>query len=187
MEGRFKFNWIENIHTWLNELGFCQLWTNEGASLCWFKSAVKLRLQDQFKQKWFENINNSESSVNYRLFKCEWGLEAYLSKLPVHVASQILKFRCGSCNLPVSRLRFEGVNREERMCFLCNEDVGDEFHYIMSCKNISLERAKYIKKYYRIKPNMDKFESLMSSQSVKVLVNLFKFIKVIIFNLSTAR
>jgi len=187
MDGRYNFIWIEKVHTWMNELGFCDILRHQGVSLCWFKSAVKLRLQDQFKQKWFENIDNSESCINYRLFKCDWGLETYLKILPVHVAILMFKFRSGNCNLPVVKLRFEGINREERVCSLCKEDVGDEFHYIMSCKSLCSERAKYIKSYYRVNPNIIKFKSLMCSQSEDVLLNIFRFIKVITVKLSTAR
>jgi hypothetical protein len=43
---------------------------------------VKLRLCDQFKQKWSTVVFNSPKCLNYTIFKCNHGLEKYLLDLP---------------------------------------------------------------------------------------------------------
>ena len=51
------------------------------------------------------------------------------------------KFRCGSHRLPVETLIWHNVSRADRLCHLCySADIGDEFHYIMSCNYLKQER-----------------------------------------------
>jgi hypothetical protein len=51
------------------------------------------------------------------------------------------KFRCGGHRLPVETRRWHNVSRADRLCHLCDSaDIGDEFHYIMSCNYLKQER-----------------------------------------------
>jgi len=52
-----------------------------------------------------------------------------------------LNFRCGGHRLPVETGRWHNVSRADRLCHLCDSaDIGDEFHYIMSCNYLKQER-----------------------------------------------
>jgi len=180
VEGTYRFDWLEKVELWLNECGFSNIWEQQGAPVLWFKHAIKTRLSDVYMQQFFENINLSESCYNYRLYKCEWGTEQYLKVLPPQSAMLFFKFRSGNCGLPVNRLRFDGVDRESRICHICGDDVGDEYHYIMNCNHFSSDRATYVKRYYRVRPNTIKFKSLMCSVDSKELLNLCTFIRKIV-------
>jgi hypothetical protein len=65
-----------------------------------------------------------------------------------------------------------------RICTYCNtNDVDDEFHFVLKCNFVSDLRIKYVKKYYYIKPSSFKLIQLLSTQNVKQLRNLGKFLK----------
>ena len=63
---------------------------------------------------------------------------------------------------------------------LCDSaDIGDEFHYIMSCNYLKQERGKYLPSYCYNNVNTFKFKELFSSCNVIVLEKLCKFIKIV--------
>ena len=61
------------------------------------------------------------------------------------------------------------------MCEVCG-DLGDEYHFILVCKNYSDLRHKYIPKHYFNFPFMYKFIVLMSTDHVKTICNLAAFV-----------
>ena len=67
----------------------------------------------------------------------------------------------------------------ERTCHLCNVELGDEYHYLFSCKSFNQERTTYLKPYYRHKPSTYKMHELMNSRNVKILKNLSTFAEII--------
>ena len=69
--------------------------------------------------------------------------------------------------------------RNERTCHLCNAEVGDEYHYIMTCKNLAVLRASFIPRYFYMHPNTFKFEQLINTTNRKTLKKLSTFIKII--------
>ncbi len=83
------------------------------------------------------------------------------------------KFRLGSGNLPVSRLRFSGLSRSEMLCNLC-ADTGDEFHTMLVCPGLSQLRQKFIPQFYWRNPNVLTFESLMNNS--RLSKNISKFL-----------
>ena len=82
--------------------------------------------------------------------------------------------------LPVETGRWQNVDRQNRICRLCdNRDLGDEYHYIMSCPFFSNTRKEHIKNKYFVRPNTLKFNELMNSKKLSDLNNLCKFIRII--------
>ena len=67
-----------------------------------------------------------------------------------------------------------------RTCNLCNtEDQGDEFHFVFVCLSLMEERLKYIKRHHRVKPNTFLMNELFNVHSIEQLLDLSRFIKVI--------
>ena len=62
------------------------------------------------------------------------------------------------------------------MSIVCNQDIEDEFHFIIKCDRFDDIRLKYIKKYYILRPSMYKFIELLKSNNKTILVNLARFI-----------
>ena len=67
------------------------------------------------------------------------------------------------------------IPRNERKCILCNT-LEDEFHFLLECDLYKDLRIRYIKQYYRKRPNMLKFIEIMSSERKRENMNLSVFI-----------
>ena len=122
------------------------------------------------------------------MFKRQFEFENYLKILSPCQRKIFLKFRVSQHCLPIQILRYSNVDRSNRICEICDSrDVGDEFHYLFTCKNqyIIDYRMKYLKKYYYTRPNVYKMEQLFNIKSKNVLVNLTLFIKNIVTFLKT--
>ena len=146
-----------------------------------FKKSIKLSLEYRFKHNWHKNITESNCYINYRIFKEDLNLEAYLSKLDLHERINLCKFRCSNSNIPIVAGRYNNIDFDNWLCNLCNrEEIGDEFHYIMICPFFNEERKKHLNSSYWRIPNRSKFGYLFTSIDIKVLQNLAKFVKVII-------
>ena len=114
----------------------------------------------------------------YALFKMNFGCETYLLKMNSRNRKLLCKLRTSNMPLPVETGRWIGVRREDRLCPLCNNDVGDEYHYLFLCENPSIQthRRKFIPNYYTIHPNMSKFQGLLTICNVNRLRGLCCFL-----------
>ena len=99
--------------------------------MLWLKHTVKRILCDQYLQQWNSEKCNSSRGINYRMFKHDFKLENYLLKLSTKNARILCKFRTGNVKLPLETGRWFNI---ERICHLCNSDVGDELQYIFNCR-----------------------------------------------------
>ena len=98
----------------------------------------------------------------------------------------LCQFRTLNFKLPIETGRWQGVNRENRVCTICNTgDIGDEFHYIMTCTFFEYHRKQFIKKRYIKRPNVIKFKEIMNCTNVAEMNNLCKFIKIMITKLNS--
>ena len=61
-------------------------------------------------------------------------MENYLITLPFKQRKILAKFRTSNNNLPIESGRRRNIDRNQRICTLCNtKALGDEFHYILEC------------------------------------------------------
>ena len=179
-KGIFTSQWIAHVKWLLDSLGMSDLWLNSHFNPEWFKSAIALRLRDQYIQSWSNDVNNSNLCANYKLFKTSFKLESYLLKLHVSERVILTKFRTSNLLIPVNSMRFSGVDRAERRCDVCElNEIGDEFHYLFVCSFFSTERKLYLKKLYYIRPNILKFAELLKGEQLGPTRKLVKFIKII--------
>ena len=54
--------------------------------------------------------------------------------------------------------------------------MGDEFHYILKCKALCIERIRYIQEICINKPSIAVMHTLFNSCDAKILSNMVKFI-----------
>jgi hypothetical protein len=138
---------------------------------------VKLRLCDQFKQKWSTVVFNSPKCLNYRIFKYNHGLEKYLLDLPDDLRKALCSFRCLNHRLPIKRGRFWGVERDDRSCGIrTSNTMGDEYHYLFECSFFNNERKSLLPHNLTTKPNIDKFKELFNSDSYNKIQDTRYFI-----------
>ena len=129
---QIKHKWICFVKNILDQCGLSYIWTTQNIpDYLWLKNNVKLILHDQYKQFWSNYISCSTKCNSYALFKTQLVLEPYLSILPVHFRSCLLKFRTTNHRFPIETGRWQKIDRQERKCTLCTKnDIGDEFHYL---------------------------------------------------------
>ena len=102
----------------------------------------------------------------------------YLEILDHKYLFDFFKLRIRNHKLPIECGRWQGIERNRRLCKLCQkQDSGDEFNYIMECPFFKCKRNILIKQKYIQNPNMKQLENLMTSKNRKELTNICKLIK----------
>jgi hypothetical protein len=180
--GNFKSKWIEKVESLLNTMGFGETWMSEEIqhSCKAFAHKIKTRLTDMYYQNWHSETYNSGHCVTYRTLKSDPSFAQYLLTASKKDAITLCKFRAGNSKIPVVTGRFTGIERHERKCQLCSfNEIGDEFHYIMSCPHFNTSRRRLIKENYWTRPNIKKLGELFSSTDEKQIHNLAEFIRTV--------
>lgn len=54
----------------------------------------------------------------------------------------------------------------------CNSDLGDEYHYLLVCKNFDNKRKQYLKPYFYTRPNVLKYFEIMHTNKDTLLKQL---------------
>ena len=103
----------------------------------------------------------------------------YLVTLPPKCRKTLLQMRTRNHHLPIETGRWNQIAIDERLCHLYNVEIGDEYHYIMICKNLAHLRVSYTSRYFHMHPNTLKFEQLMNKTNQKALKKISTFIKII--------
>ena len=178
-KNQFKSDWIKFIINTLNECGLTFVWHQQHAiNLEWLKSKTKQILNDQYSQEWDQEVHESPKCLNYRIFKTKIELESYLTVLPFKCRKSLAKFRTSTHNLPIEKGRHHGIPREKRICTLCNTNaIGDEYHYIMECTYLELERKKHLGQKKIIPANSETFRNIFINR--KKVRGLSRFVSYI--------
>ena len=96
------------------------------------------RAKDVYHQEAFSEINNPDSKLRtYATLKQSIGREAYLDQIRNTKRRQKLtRFRLSNHKLmiEVGRHMRPKLNREERICQICEKAVEDEVHLLVACK-----------------------------------------------------
>ena len=177
-KGIYQSPWLCKVKSILDKTGLSYIWNSDVELInpTWLKSTLKQTLHDMFIQEWNAEVFNKSSCLNYRIFKSELQLENYLITLTNRDRINLCKFRCGNSKLPIVTGRYQGIERDDRICSLCDRhQLGDEFHYLFECNFFAAERKKYLRPFYRVRPNTLKMCKLMNNQNRNELSNLVKF------------
>ena len=175
-----KSAYIENIEHIFNSCGFSRIWqSHDVINSRWLSLAIKQKLRDQHLQNWHSLVEMSSSGKNYKLFKEEFEQSKYFRYLPSRYCKTMMRFRTRNTKLPVEIGRWNGTPLGERTCTLCHADVGDEYHYILSCKFFKEIRSKFIPQSYFVRPNTQKFKNLMNSENADELRKLCQLINIV--------
>ena len=123
-------------------------------------------------------FEGSSKCMFYKYLPDNFSLQYYLRKsLPDNFATVLSKFRTSSHELQIEKGRYINVVRSQRKCQKCNQnEVEDEYHFVLSCPFYLNLRQIYIKRYYYTRPSMFKLVQLFSSRNRKMLCNLARFL-----------
>lgn len=177
-----KTKWINSAESIFNECGMNNIWLYQNfCNRTWLTKCVKQKLLDQFLQKWFSYSNSSSKGISYNLFtNFNFQLQNYLSsELSNNDKAVLSKFRSSNTKLPIETGRWYNIPHENRLCNICKDDIGDEYHYILCCKAFTNYRNIYIPEFFRTKPNTIKFFTLFNTKDIHLLKSLCRFIKII--------
>ena len=178
---KLKSKWLDNIKYLLCSNGYGNIWENQtNFNVDWFTKSFKQKLKDTFLQNWNSLVDQSSSGQNYRMFKQKFEINNHFTFLTNKKCRLLTGFRTRNHRLPIEVGRWSSIPINERKCKLCNEGIGDEFHYILECKSLIEQRRKYINAYYLRNPNTLKFYSLMNDSSKTNLLRLCQFIELIL-------
>ena len=178
----YESKWILYIKDSLIDCGFPGVWNAQHIpnSFECFKEVIKRRLEDQFIQKWSEELLNSGKCTNYRIFKTNFILEKYLLLTAPNIRKSITRFRCRNSKLPIVLGSFCGISRDRRTCTLCNNRfIGDEYHYLFECGHFERDRKKLLSCYFYDRPSTLKMHALFSSENRELLYHLAQLIIII--------
>ena len=179
--GIFQHKWIHCIKEILISVGRIDLFNKVNVeNTKSLKEQISRALVDLHIQEWFSKIELSSKGKNYYLFKQELNFENYLINLSKKHYSSLLKFRLSNHRLPVETGCWENIPLDERKCNLCpKNDIGDEFHYLFACDYFHSDRKQFLKSYFYKRPNVMKFKELFSTKDTQTLINLAKFVDII--------
>lgn len=185
-QGKCKSNWIENVKRLLQTNGYGNVWPLQNEiNTKWLVLSFKQKLKDQYLQNWNALVEKASSGVNYRIFKDSFEMNTYFTYLTNRQCKILTAFRTRNHKLPIETGRWSGKPLNERLCGICKNKIGDEYHYLMECDYFKDQRKLYLKQYFTKRPNTHKLNSLMNSSNQKTIRNLSTFVEIIMKAVST--
>ena len=177
----FSSKWVTHIQSTLIKIGRPDIWQlQQSVQSKSLSQLTKRILTAQFIQEWFAKDSQSHKALVYFNFKQNFELEKYFVTLPRKLYLLMFKLRTANHKLPIEIGRWEGNERNERICSLCDtRDIGDEFHYIFQCPYFAYERTTFIKPYFLTRPSIHKFGQLVRTSNKVILKKLCKFLQLI--------
>ena len=179
-----KSLWFAKIETIMNECGLRYILETPPEILD--PTFVKVTLKDRItaieSQDWHSSIMDSGHCATYKTFKTTLKIEKYLTILNSKEAVDLCRYRSGNHSLPIITGRYNGIEKGERICPLCsNNVVGDEKHYIFICPTFEQERSRYIDDMFLKHPNngVHNMEKLFTSEDPRTASRLSKFCRII--------
>ena len=149
------------------------------------KKKIRKLCHENYDKYWILGIGESPKAISYKKFKTTVYLETYLSYV-VNVKHRIAltRFRLSNHNLLIEKGRHfrPKIERNERKCFLCKNDVEDESHFITKCPLYNKERVllyellKDNSRFFEQLSDEQKFVFIMTNENKKVMAELARFI-----------
>jgi len=179
---RRKSKWIASILNILSTIGRPDIFMYQSTlSDKHLNKTVKRTLIDQFKQKWFEDVQKSNKGKQYFLFKKDCNFENYLTLIPRNLSYYIFKLRTANHRFPIETGRWLNISVENRICEKCSLNcIGDEKHYLLKCPFFRNDRENLINSKYTNCYNEYGFLNLLTTNNATDLINLGKFIRILL-------
>lgn len=129
-----SFKWFQEIKNILIACGNIGFWHNLNfPNKNWLVKSTKCKLTDLYINDWKNECNSNTSCYIYRIFKTKFEFESYLVKVPAKLKKFLVRIQTRNHWLPFETGRWRRVPKMQRKCHLCSQDIGDEYHYLLSC------------------------------------------------------
>ncbi|KAL4222869.1 hypothetical protein ACF0H5_018909 [Mactra antiquata] len=170
-------SWSINVKTLLSNLGFLYLWANPDISNLQINNVIQ-RVIDNYLQSWYACLNSFSRLETYKFFKISFEFEKYLDCIENDKYISVLaRFRCSSHKLAIEEGRCRNIDKNLRLCKLCNmNQIESEYHFLLICPIYNELRKKYLHKYFYTWPNLNKFRILLNTTNCRKIIKLASFI-----------
>ena len=178
----YKSKWLANIKSLLDVNGFNNIFDAGDINKVWILKSLDRRVKDIYLQQWRSEMRTNSLCSNYRMFKTTFEMEQYITELPVKHWQRFIKFRCGSHKLPVTKSRHEHRpgGPSLQICPLCREEnVCDEYHYILQCRGIDEQRDRLLPELSNSCQSAHKIENLFRTTYRPQLFKVVKLVEAI--------
>ena len=116
-----------------------------------------LDILEKVQLKFYKYIFNLKTSTPSAMIYGELGI----LPLRIDIQCRMISFW--------ARINEHVEENERKLSPHCNDDIDDEFHFLLVCKRFHESRTKYIKSYYYRHPNILKFEQFMNATNLREL------------------
>ena len=124
------------------------------------KNAILPKLKNMCHHMYTNKIAENGKLELYKDIKVNLNREKYLKCMNPDVRKIITESRISCHKLPIELGRHKNVNREDRLCKFCNNNIGDEQHLFMFCFHPVLTniRNMFLSKIITINPSLKVFD-----------------------------
>ena len=151
------------------------------------KKDITRSCHDNYDRYWLNEIrSNSPKATTYVTFKSSINTEKYLISLKNKKQKNTLsRFRLSNHELLIEKGRHmrPKLERTDRRCFFCQDEVEDELHFITKCPLYSNERETLFQAcrvnsihFDSFSTDYQRFVFILSNENPTVLKNLSRFI-----------
>ena len=177
--------WLKFVNEILEDTGNTYMWKEQRNITKLNINQVKQVIEDQSIQKISDICSRSNKGRNYLVLKEKWKMEPYFYLLGQNAVHNIFRYRSANHRLPVETGRFVNIEYRERICQECKNDIGDEYHYLLSCPKFASERKKYLDKKHYKRPSMEIYRNIMCTEDQILLKNTSLLVNIIIKSIKT--
>ncbi len=132
---------IKDIFTTNNML---QLYRMQGEPKNTRSNTIFTRLKNLFEQAALNDIKESSKLNFYSLLKTTTGREGYLTDIKnVKHRHALTRLRLSSHLLTIETGRHKKIQKDERICPLCNNGIEDETHFLIQCPSYEQMRGTF--------------------------------------------
>lgn len=150
------------------------------------KAKIKTICQNNYDRYWHSQIMESPKAITYSKIKNNVSLEKYLEKVKnIRHKIALTRFRLSNHNLLIETGRHlrPKLERHDRKCFVCKNEIENELHFVTKCPVYSNERKalyeslEYNSKCFKeLRTEEHKFLFIMTNENENVMAKLAKFI-----------
>ena len=178
---RYELDTDSNMATFVNKFGL-----NLNDLYNKSKFVVNKICNNNYDRYWSRVVNESPKALSYALFKNNIHFEKYLSEVRnIGWRKAMSRFRLSNHSLLIEKGRHlrPPLERSDRKCFICKNEVEDERHFLIKCplyenqrENLFQTCRENCQQFDSLESDENKFLFIMTNEDERVMRSVAKFI-----------